>query len=103
VPALLLTAFAIVRHDWRMLLDARLPLGSAIFLLIVASWFYLVNNVTEGRWLADFIYVHHLQRYTKWAGHQHPFYYYLRTLSLDFLPSTRSQSLLSWLISLIES
>jgi 4-amino-4-deoxy-L-arabinose transferase-like glycosyltransferase len=88
LPALLLTAFAIVRRDWRMLLAARLPLGSAIFLSIVAPWFYLVNNATEGRWLADFIYVHHLQRYTGWEGHQHPFYYYLRTLPLDFLPWT---------------
>lgn len=88
LPALLLAAYATVRRDWRMLLDARLPLGIAIFLLIAAPWFYLVNNATDGRWLADFIYVHHIQRYTEWAGHQHPFYYYFTTLPVDFLPWT---------------
>lgn len=88
LPGLLLLAFAAVRRDWRMLLDVRLPAGLAIFLLIAAPWFYLVNNATDGRWLADFIYVHHIERYTEWAGHQQPVYYYLRTLPLDFLPWT---------------
>ena len=86
LPALLLGAFSAVRRDWRMLLDVRLPAGIAIFLLIAAPWFYVVNNATDGRWFADFIYVHHIERYTEWAGHQQPFYYYLRTLPLDFLP-----------------
>jgi 4-amino-4-deoxy-L-arabinose transferase-like glycosyltransferase len=88
LPALLLAAFAIVRRDWRVLVDARLPLGISIFLLVGAPWFYLVNSATDGKWLADFIYVHHIQRYTDGVGHRQPFYYYLTTLPADFLPWT---------------
>ena len=88
LPALLLVAFALVRCDWGVIVDAKLPLGIPIFLLIVAPWFYLVNNATDGKWFADFIYVHHLQRYVDGAGHRQPFYYYLTTLPADFLPWT---------------
>jgi 4-amino-4-deoxy-L-arabinose transferase-like glycosyltransferase len=38
--------------------------------------------------LTDFIYVHHIQRYVDGDGHRQPFYYYLMTLPVDFLPWT---------------
>src|SRR5688572_28678005 len=88
LPALLLAAFAIVRRDWRIIIDAKLQLGIPIFLLIAAPWFYLVNSATDGKWLADFIYIHHLQRYIEGIGHQQPVYYYLTTLPADFMPWT---------------
>ena len=88
LPALLLAAFAIVRRDWRIIIDAKPQLGIPIFLLIAAPWFYLVNSATDGKWLVDFIYIHHLQRYTQGVGHQQPVYYYLTTLPADFLPWT---------------
>lgn len=88
LPALILLAFVIVQRDWGLLLQARLPLGILIFLLIAAPWFILVNRATEGRWLEDFIYLHHIQRYTSGLGHRRPFYYYLTTLPADFLPWT---------------
>jgi 4-amino-4-deoxy-L-arabinose transferase-like glycosyltransferase len=88
LPALLLLAFVFVRRDWRIIVAAKLPLGIPIFLLVVAPWFYLVNNSTDGKWLADFIYVHHIQRYVDGDGHRQPFYYYLTTLPVDFLPWT---------------
>jgi 4-amino-4-deoxy-L-arabinose transferase-like glycosyltransferase len=88
LPALLLAAFAIVRRDWRMVVDAKLPLGIPIFLLLVGPWFFLVNSATNGKWLADFIFVHHIQRYTEGIGHRQPFYYYFLTLPADFMPWT---------------
>jgi 4-amino-4-deoxy-L-arabinose transferase-like glycosyltransferase len=88
LPALTLAAFAIVRRDWRIIVDAKLQLGIPIFLVIAAPWFYLVNSATDGKWLADFIYIHHLQRYTEWNGHRQPVYYYLTTLPVDFMPWT---------------
>jgi 4-amino-4-deoxy-L-arabinose transferase-like glycosyltransferase len=88
LPALSLAAFAIVRRDWRIIIDANLQLGIPIFLLIATPWFYLVNSATDGKWLADFIYIHHLQRYTAGNGHRQPIYYYFTTLPVDFLPWT---------------
>jgi 4-amino-4-deoxy-L-arabinose transferase-like glycosyltransferase len=88
LPALLLVGFMIARRDWRAIAAAKLHLAIPIFLLVVAPWVYLVSSATDGKWLSDFIYVHHLQRYTAGAGHRQPVYYYLTTLPVDFLPWT---------------
>jgi 4-amino-4-deoxy-L-arabinose transferase-like glycosyltransferase len=47
-----------------------------------------VSRATGGTWLKEFIYLHHVQRYTDGLGHREPFYYYLTTLPVDFLPWT---------------
>jgi 4-amino-4-deoxy-L-arabinose transferase-like glycosyltransferase len=88
LPALILVSFTLAQREWGYLRVARLPLGIAIFLLIATPWFLLVNSATDGKWLSDFVYVHHLQRYTAGAGHRQPFYYYLQSLPADFLPWT---------------
>ena len=88
LPALLLVSFMIARRDWRMIAAAKLHLGIPIFLIVVGPWLLLVNGATEGRWLADFIYVHHIQRYTAGAGHRQPLFYYFMTLPVDLLPWT---------------
>ncbi|MGH7823657.1 MAG: ArnT family glycosyltransferase [Candidatus Binatia bacterium] len=88
LPGLIFVSFMVARRDWGLLADLRLPLGVSIFLLVAAPWFVLVNSATEGQWLSDFIYVHHLQRYSAGSGHRQPFYYYFKTLPVDFLPWT---------------
>jgi len=88
LPGILFVAFVAAQREWRLIGAARIHLGIAIFLIVAAPWFYLVNQATDGKWLADFIYIHHLQRYTAGAGHRQPFYYYLTTLPVDFLPWT---------------
>ena len=88
LPALILLTFVAVRRDWRLLREARLPLGIPLFLLIAAPWFFLVNQATGGKWLGDFIYIHHIRRFTDPLGHREPFYYYFATLPVDLLPWT---------------
>ncbi len=88
LPALVLVSFVVVRRDWRLLAEARLPLGIPLFLLVAAPWFYLVNQATGGKWLGDFIYIHHVRRFTDPLGHREPFYYYFTTLPVDLLPWT---------------
>lgn len=88
LPGLLFAAFVLTQGDWRLIGAAKLPLGIGVLLLIAAPWFYLVSRETGGRWLSDFIYIHHVQRYTAGAGHRQPFYYYFTTLPVDFLPWT---------------
>ena len=88
LPGLALILFVVVRRDWTLIRAARLPSGIALFFLIAAPWFLLINHATDGKWLSDFIYVHHIQRYTAGFGHREPIYYYLQTLPLDFLPWT---------------
>ena len=88
LPGLLFISLLIARRDWSLLRAAKLPHGIAIFVLVAAPWFYLVNRASGGQWLSDFIYIHHLQRYTAGVGHRQPFYYYFTTLPADFLPWT---------------
>jgi len=88
LPALILLTFVAIRRDWRLLAEARLPLGIPLFLLVAAPWFYLVNQATGGKWLGDFIYIHHVRRFTDPLGHREPFYYYFTTLPVDLLPWT---------------
>ena len=88
LPALLFLSFVIIRRDWRLILEARLPWGIILFLLVAAPWFALIDQATDGRWLGEFIYLHHIQRYTAGEGHRQPFYYYLTTLPADFSPWT---------------
>jgi 4-amino-4-deoxy-L-arabinose transferase-like glycosyltransferase len=88
LPALILISFMAARRDWRMIAAVKLPLGIPLFLLITAPWVWLVQQATDGRWLNDFLYIHHFQRYTAGVGHRQPFYYYLTTLPVDLLPWT---------------
>jgi len=88
LPGLIFVSLMLLRRDWRMIGAAKLHLGIPILLLVTAPWFYLVQEATKGRWLREFIYVHHLQRYTAGLGHRQPVYYYLTTLPADFLPWT---------------
>jgi len=88
LPGLVFGLFMILRRDWRMIAAAKLHLGIPIFLLVTVPWFYLVQQATDGHWLSEFIYVHHLKRYVAGAGHRQPVYYYLSTLPADFLPWT---------------
>jgi 4-amino-4-deoxy-L-arabinose transferase-like glycosyltransferase len=88
LPALLFIAAMLTYRDWSMFRRARPVLGVLIFLSITAPWFFLVNKATAGRWLSEFVYVHHFLRYTDSTGHRRPFYYYLTTLPSDFLPWT---------------
>jgi 4-amino-4-deoxy-L-arabinose transferase-like glycosyltransferase len=88
LPTLLFISFMLVRRDWSMLRVAKLPLGIPLFVLVAGPWFYLVNRATAGKWLSDFIYIHHVRRYTAGVGHRQPFYYYFATLPVDFLPWT---------------
>ena len=88
LPALLFISLMLARRDWSMIRAAMLPLGIPLFMIITAPWFYFVNRATGGNWLSDFIYLHHIRRYTAGVGHRQPFYYYFTTLPVDFLPWT---------------
>jgi len=88
LPGLILGGFILVRRDWSLLARLKLHWGVAIFFIVAVPWFYAVSQLTDGKWVADFIYIHHIQRYTAGAGHRQPVYYYLTTLPRDFLPWT---------------
>ncbi|HEX9879024.1 MAG TPA: glycosyltransferase family 39 protein [Candidatus Binatia bacterium] len=72
-------------EDW---LRLRLIPGVGIFLLVTLPWFVAVAAETEGTWIREFIWNHHVQRFIHGSGHRRPFYYYLVNFPADFLPWT---------------
>jgi 4-amino-4-deoxy-L-arabinose transferase-like glycosyltransferase len=88
LPALVFISFMVARRDWSMMAAAKLQFGLPLFALVAAPWFFMVDRATGGKWLNDFIYVHHFRRYIAGAGHRQPVYYYCTTLPRDFLPWT---------------
>jgi len=75
LPGLILGGFIVIRRDWSLIARLKLHWGALIVFIVAGPWFYLVNRLTHGTWLTDFIYIHHIQRYTAGAGHRQPFYY----------------------------
>src|SRR5437870_13389054 len=59
LPGLIMLAFVTVRREWRSLFEWRLLRGMAILLIVTAPWFAAVSWATRGKWLEDFIWVHH--------------------------------------------
>lgn len=88
LPGLIFLAFVVLRRQWRMISEWRLPSGILIFLLITLPWFVWVSTATHGKWIEDFIFIQHIQRYLSGIGHRQPFYYYLINFPADFLPWT---------------
>jgi 4-amino-4-deoxy-L-arabinose transferase-like glycosyltransferase len=88
LPGLILLAFVAAKGLWSDLKKWRLPSGISIFLLVTAPWFVMVGLATDGKWPEDFVFIHHIQRYTSGLGHREPFYYYLVNFPADFLPWT---------------
>lgn len=88
LPGLICLCYVALRRDWRSIFSWRLPTGTVIFFLVTVPWFGAVTLATDGRWLEEFVIVHHIQRYTSGAGHEQPFYYYLANFPADLLPWT---------------
>ena len=88
LPALIILVFVAVRRQWRSISEWRLPLGVLVFLLVIVPWFAWVGLATEGKWLDDFVVIHHIQRYTSGLGHRKPFFYYFLNFPADFMPWT---------------
>lgn len=88
LPGLILGLFVILTGPIKGLRRLHLPLGIAVFLLVVSSWFVPVTVATQGRWMSEFVWVHHVQRYLSGLGHREPLYYYFINFPADFLPWT---------------
>jgi len=88
LPGLIVLAFVALRREWKLISEWRIPSGIWLFLLVAAPWFAWVSQATDGRWLREFIFTHHIQRYASGLGHRQPFYYYFLTFPADFLPWT---------------
>ncbi len=88
LPGMIFLCLLIMRKDGQGWSRLNLIPGTLIFLLVIAPWFVVVALQTQGEWLSEFIWTHHVQRYLDSSGHRRPFYYYLINLPVDLAPWT---------------
>jgi 4-amino-4-deoxy-L-arabinose transferase-like glycosyltransferase len=86
LPGLVFFVLVLVTREFRRLRDLHIGWGLVVWVLTVAPWFIAVSLKTDGLWLEEFIWVHHIKRYIAGGGHGEPFYYYFLNFPLDFLP-----------------
>jgi 4-amino-4-deoxy-L-arabinose transferase-like glycosyltransferase len=86
LPLLVCLVFLIVQKDWRALKEMRLLSGMLLMIGLVLLWY--VPAIWRGgeSYLQDTLFKHSIARYSQgWAKVQ-PFYYYLYTFPVSFLP-----------------
>ena len=96
LPGLLFLFLLMWTREWAKLRALNLPLGIAVFLVVTVPWFLAVGLRTEGLWVSEFFWRHHVQRYVAGEGHEEPVYYYLLNFPVDFLPWTLILGLALW-------
>lgn len=86
LPALTLTAYMLVQRDWRPLKRLHWCSGSALFLLIAAPWFVLVQQANP-EFFNFFFIREHFQRFVL-PDHdrQGPWWFFIAVLALGMLP-----------------
>ncbi len=86
LPLLVCLAFLIVQKDWKTIKEMKLLPGMLLMLVVVLSWY--VPAVLKGgsSYLQDTLFKHSLARYSQGWAKVRPFYYYLYTFPMSFLP-----------------
>jgi 4-amino-4-deoxy-L-arabinose transferase-like glycosyltransferase len=86
LPLLVCLAFLIVQKDWKALKGMKLLPGMLLMLALVLSWY--VPAVLKGgsSYLQETLFTHSIARYSQGWAKVRPFYYYLYTFPMSFLP-----------------
>jgi 4-amino-4-deoxy-L-arabinose transferase-like glycosyltransferase len=88
IPALAVCGYLAARRDGRGIVRHHLVPGALLALLPAAAWTVLLHRRLGAEATREFVLVNNLLRFTGGAGkgHDNPFYYYLPTLLVEFLP-----------------
>jgi len=86
LPLLVCLVFLIVQKDWKAIKGMKLLPGMLLMLVVVLSWY--VPAVLKGgsSYLQDTLFKHSIARYSQGWAKVRPFYYYLYTFPMSFLP-----------------
>jgi len=88
IPLLAICGFCVARRDWAGLRRLRPLVGLGLWAAIVLAW--LVPAAISGgqAYLDEILFKQNVTRYAASWHHLRPWYYYLTTVPLDFLPWT---------------
>lgn len=80
-------SFLFLQRNLKFLFSWHLIGGLFLFACLFSPWVYFLWKQGGMEHLHTFFVVNHLQRFAgKFGGHNQPFYYYVQTLLVDFLP-----------------
>jgi len=84
MPAIVIGAYLVAVRDLKHLREMRIGWGLLVYLAIVAPWYTLVS--LDGGYAEDLLIVTNLTRFFGEFTHARPFYYYLASAPVNFLP-----------------
>ncbi len=88
LAGLIIIAFAVLRRDWRLVVQTLSLPGIALYLVVTLPWFIAVQRANP-EFFRVFILEHNLQRYaTDLYRHKQPFWYYVPVALIGLLPWT---------------
>ena len=78
---------AFLQEAWSAAWTLRPLTGAAVVLLVAGPWYALVHERSGGAFGADFLGIHHWQRFLQpMEGHRGPWFYYLPALLVGMFP-----------------
>ena len=84
MPAIVIGAYLVAVRDLKHLREMRIGWGLLVYLAIVAPWYTAVS--LHGGYAENLLIVTNLTRFFGEFSHGRPFYYYLRSTPVNFLP-----------------
>jgi 4-amino-4-deoxy-L-arabinose transferase-like glycosyltransferase len=86
LAGLIIAAFALLRREWRMIVQTLWIPGILLYLAVSLPWFVLVQRANP-QFVHVFIFEHNLERYsTNMFRHRQPFWYFGPVLLAGLLP-----------------
>jgi 4-amino-4-deoxy-L-arabinose transferase-like glycosyltransferase len=86
LPLLVCLTFLIVQKDWKAIKGMKLLPGMLLMLALVLSWYIPAVLKGGSSYLQDTLFKHSIARYSQGWAKVRPFYYYLYTFPMSFLP-----------------
>lgn len=86
LAGLIIVAFAVVRRDWKLIVQTLWIPGILLFLAVALPWFVLVQRANP-EFVRVFLFEHNLARFgTDMFRHKQPFWYFLPVVVAGLLP-----------------
>ena len=86
LPLLVSLIYLAVQKDWKGIRRMKLLPGMLLYMVVVLAWYLPAVSRGGSVYLRETLFKHSMDAFAKGWTHVHPFYYYLYTFPVEFLP-----------------